>query len=379
VINVLKLGKKVLFFVDRMRVGGIQILLVDLFKHFDRNCIQPELLILDDGEHYDLEDKVKEMGIPVYKLNGIWLRKAKDYITYFKAVNCFFQEHHDYQAVHINAGPKNFYILKCAKKYHIPVRIAHSHNTGYQTSSKSQQLLGNILKAPLKHSANVYLACSDYAGKWMFGEKLLNAGKVTILPNGIDLDCFKYNETVRNRIRSELYIENKIVIGNVGRFTPQKNHEFLIDIFKELHSIDSNTVLIIAGIGELMEHIKEKVSDFGLQECVKLLGFRDDVTALTQAMDVFVMPSLYEGFPVTAVEAQAAGLPCVFSDTITREVKILEETKYISLEDDVQKWSNEILDIVNTVDREKCNMLLHEKNYDISDMISKLMNIYQLV
>ena len=127
-----------------------------------------------------------------------------------------------------------------------------------------------------------------------------------------------------------------------------------------------------------MEQIKEKVNNLGLQECVKLLGFRDDVTALTQAMDVFVMPSLYEGFPVTAVEAQAAGLPCVFSDTITREVKILEETKYISLEDNAQKWSNKILDIVNTVDRDKCNRLLHEKNYDISDMISRLMILYQL-
>lgn len=373
-----KQGNKVLFFVDRMRVGGIQVLLIDLFKHFDAKRIRPELLLLDDGEHYDLEDQVREMGIPVYKLEGIWLRKLKDYISYFKAVNNFFQEHHDYRAIHINTGPKNFYLLQCAKRYNIPIRIAHSHNTGYQTESKIKKYLGNILKYPLKSSANVYLACSDYAGKWMFGEKMSQSGRVTVLPNGVDLDRYAFNQTIRTEMRHELGVEEKIVIGNVGRFTFQKNHEFLIDIFQEIHNINPNTVLVIAGVGELLGAIKEKVAILGLKDDVRFLGFRNDVTSLTQAMDVFLMPSLYEGFPVTAVEAQASGLPCVFSDTITKEVKLLDQTKYISLGSDSKIWAEEVLNLVGTVDRKESNAILHNKGYDISDMIDMLMSIYQL-
>ncbi len=368
---------KVLFFVDRMRVGGIQVLLVNLFRKFPREEISYELLLLDDGEHYDLEDQVRDMGIRVYKLKGIWLRKPSDFSRYCREVERFFADHHDYRAVHMNSGPKNYYILKCAKKYGIPVRIAHSHNTGYQTHSKIQAAIGNVFKRPLRKYANVRLACSDLAGAWMFGERSVRDGKVIILPNGIDLDRFAFDLSVRSAKREELGVEDKIVIGHVGRFTTQKNHTFLIDIFEEIHRENPNTLLLLAGIGEKMDEIREKVKQLQLEDAVCFLGFRTDVTQLTQAMDVFVMPSLYEGFPVTGVEAQASGLPCLFSDTITREVRILDQVEYLSLQAPAKKWALKALQLVNSSDRERSGDLLRQKGYDIEDMIQRLMRLYR--
>ncbi|MCD7780296.1 MAG: glycosyltransferase, partial [Candidatus Gastranaerophilales bacterium] len=240
---------KVLFFVDRLRVGGIQILLRNLFEIFEKDKIECELLTLDDGEHYDLEDTISSLGITIHKLTGIWLRRPTDYFGYFKAVKEFFKYHHDYDAIHINTGPKNYYILKCAMIYGIPVRIAHSHNTGFQTDSSAQVLLGNIMKFFLKRYATDYFACSSIAGKWLFGSRMVENGKVIIIPNGINLNKFKFNADIRNKIRSDLEISDKLVIGNVGRFTKQKNHNFMIKIFKEIHNNNKNSVLLLIGIG----------------------------------------------------------------------------------------------------------------------------------
>lgn len=366
---------KVLFFVDRMRVGGIQTLLVNIFRHLDYGMINCELLLLDDGEHYKLEDIVANMGVKVYKLNNVWLRKPHDYIKYRKAVDTFFSLHHDYQVIHMNSGPKNAYILKKAKEYKIPVRIAHSHNSNYQTKSIMQRLIGNIMKISLRKNANVYLACSDYAAKWMFGTDSRHA---IILPNGIDLDDFEYNVRVRREIRAELGIEeNAIVIGNVGRFTPQKNHERIVRIFSEFLKYKPDSYLVLAGIGELLEATKSLVLYYGIQDRVKFLGFRNDVKSLIQGMDLFLMPSLYEGFPVTAVEAQASGLPCIFSDTITRNVKIMDNVKYVSLNESDSTWISEMIESLSIFDRTESVYVLKEKGYDINDMINKLMLIYQ--
>lgn len=372
----IQLNRKVLFFVDRLRCGGIQTLLKNLFQKFPREEIFCELLLLDDGEHYELEDQISSMGIKIYKLKGIWLRRPLDYLRYCKAVENFFARHHDYQAVHLNSGPKNYYILKSAEKYGIPVRIAHSHNTGYQTSSRIQILIGEMLKKPMMKYSNVRLACSDYAGKWMFGKQDPSRNQVIVLPNGIDLDRFAFHRDIRNQKRKELRVGNQIVIGHIGRFTTQKNHSFLIDIFQEIHRENSNTVLLLAGIGEKMEETREKVKKLGLKDSVRFLGFRTDITELTQAMDVFVMPSLYEGFPVTGVEAQASGLPCVFSNAITREVKILDQVVYLSLQTSTKAWARRTLELVGSSDREKSNDLLRQKGYEINDMIEQLIKLY---
>lgn len=369
--------KKVLLFVDRMRVGGIQILLYDIYKHMDQSDLTLEFLVLDDGEKYPLEEKIKALGATVHKLKGVWIRSFTGFKTYRKAMDAFFKEHHDYCAVHMHSSSKNFYLLYYAKKYNIPIRIAHSHNTNFQSKSKAQIMLGNLLKIPMKRYATHYFACSAYAGEWLFGKKNVKQGKVTILKNAVDLDAFEYRQQVRNTIRKELGIgEDTIVIGHVGRFTQQKNHKLLIDIFQEIYQQNSNCILVLAGIGELMEECKDKVKRLGLQNKVKFLGFRSDVNDLLQAMDVFLMPSLYEGFPVTGIEAQASGLPCVFSDTITKEANILEEVRYVSLDADVKTWATETLSLVQSTNRNTCKSKLQQQGFDIKDYVSTLKKFY---
>lgn len=370
------MSKKILFFVDRMLTGGIQKLLYDLSVTFDKNKIEPEFLLLDDGNTYDLEYKLQENGFKVHKLKGIWLRKPQDFFAYWKAVDDFFSKHHHYDAVHMNSGPKNYYVLKCADKYGIPLRIAHSHNTDYQVKSVLQKIIGNICKYPLKKHANVCLACSDKAAEWLFGKKLFKLGTVQVLYNGVDIDSFAYNEKVRTEKRDELNIGDQLVIGNVGRFSQQKNHVRLIEIFAEVYKRNNQSVLVLAGEGTLENEAKQRAKELGIADNVMFLGFRADANELMQAMDVYVMPSLYEGFPVTGVEAQVSGLPCVFSDTITKEADLSENTKYISLNDDNVKWAEVIIDLSENSDRNKAKERLKARGLDIKDMAKTLENIY---
>lgn len=366
----------VLLFVDRMRVGGIQTLLIELIDQFLASGQPCELLLLDDGEHYDLEDEVRTR-IPVHKLEGIWVRKPQDYLRYSRAVGRFFAEHHDYRAVHLNSGPKNFPILRSAKRYGIPVRIAHAHNTGFQTSSSVERLLGTCLKAPLRRYANVYLACSDRAGEWMFGSRQMKAGRVTVLPNGIPLGEFAFSQEVRQEVRAEWQAGvETLVVGHVGRFTTQKNHGLLLDIFAELHRERPDSILVLAGIGELQDVARRKADDLGLAQAVRFLGFRSDVARLLQGMDVFVMPSLYEGFPVTGVEAQATGLPCLFSDTITRDVSILDAVEYLSLDAPLGHWAESIERLAGSSSRASAWEALAKKGYDVRTMAERLIRIY---
>lgn len=367
---------KILFFVDRMRTGGIQILLVNLVKAFDREKYSFDVLLLDDGTEYPMEKDIVETGAKLYKLDGIWLNVPTDYLRYKKSIDQFFKEHHDYDVVHMHSSSKNYFVLKYAKKYGIPIRIAHSHNTDFQTHNMAKVLVGNILKSKLIEYSTDYLACSRIAGEWLYGKKMVDAGKVQIIKNGVDLERYKYDSKVRENKRNELGVNDRVVIGNVGRFVPQKNHSLLLDIFAEIRRMEPRAVLILAGIGELMDTMKEKSKTLGIENDVKFLGFRTDVNELTQAMDLFLMPSLYEGFPVTAVEAQASGLPCVLSGTITREAALLDETVYIDLNKPVRDWAKQALNCIGKSKREESSAILKDKGFDINDMSESLACIY---
>lgn len=368
---------KVLFFVDRMRVGGIQMLLLNLQTYFDPSVIQCDYLVLDDGENYEYEEKLKKLGANVFKLKGVWLNRPEDYLKYCRAVDIFFKTHHDYAAVHMNASSKNFMILYYAKKNGIKKRIAHSHNTGFQTHSKLKLIAGNMFKKPLLKYATDFFACSEVAGEWLFGSDMVARGAVYVIPNAIDLDAFEYDEEIRCKIRKELgVLEEEIMIGHVGRFTRQKNHKFLLEIFRKIHELNSKTVLVLAGIGELMEEMKNYTHKLGIEKNVKFLGFRDDVMNLTQAMDVFLMPSFYEGFPVTGIEAQASGCPCVFSDTITKEAALLDETIYLSLEENIDLWARQTLKAAGKGNRSQSKKILKDKGFDIRDTVRYLEKFY---
>lgn len=366
---------KVLYFVDRMLRGGIQTFVIENMKHMDRDKVQIDYLLLDDGVKYELEDTLKEMGSNVYKLNGVWLRKPTDYFNYFKKIDSFFKEHHDYKVVHLHSSSKNFYVLKSAKKYGIPVRIAHSHNIGFQSKSKLQIMIGNLCKPLLKKYATDYFACSEIAGEWLFGKKEVQKNNVKVIHNAVDLQKFKFNEDTRNKIRKELGIEDKLVIGHVGRFTTQKNHTFLIDIFNEIHKKNSNSVLMLVGTGEKEAEIHEKVKNLGLEENVLFVGFKNNVNEYMWAMDLFVFPSLFEGLGLVLIEAQATGMKCFTSkDVVPEEAKVSSLLQYISLNDSAKLWADEI--IKNKVVRNNKYKDIKEKGYDICDTGKELEEFY---
>ncbi|SES10539.1 Glycosyltransferase involved in cell wall bisynthesis [Butyrivibrio fibrisolvens] len=371
------MANKVLFFVDRMRVGGIQIFLLNLLKNFDAQKIQCEYLVLDDGNEYEYEEKFKELGGTVHKLKGVWLDNPLGFVKYCKAMDKFFKKHHDYVAIHMNASSKNFMLFYYARKYGVKKRIIHSHSSGFTTSSTAKILIGNVLKKPLLSLSTDLFACSGVAAEWLFGKRVMDSGIVKIIPNAIDLNQFEFDPIRREKIRKELKIsDDTILIGHIGRFSKMKNHKFLLEIFKQIHDTNPNSRLVLAGIGELLENTKEYAKKLEIDSYVDFLGFRNDVMDLTQAIDVFVMPSLYEGFPVTGIESQASGCPCVFSDTITREAALLDETIYLSLQDSVEKWATEILSLVGKVDRKKTKAILKDKGFDIGDVCEYLVNYY---
>ena len=367
---------KVLYFVDRMLRGGIQSLVIDWVSRFDKNKIHVDFLLLDDGKEYELEQTLKELGCTVYKLKGIWVKTPIDFIKYKYAVKNFFKEHHDYKVVHMHSSSKNYMILKYAKEYGIPIRIAHSHNIDFQTKNPLKKLIGNLFKKPLIKYATDYFACSKIAGEWLFGKDIVESDKFRVIHNAIDYDKFKYNESSRKETRKEFFVKNnEILFGNVGRFSNQKNHIFLLRIFNEIFKINSDVKLILVGQGENESLIKNEIDNLGLKNNVIIAGFRNDVNKIMQGIDVLLMPSVHEGLPVVGIEAQAAGIPCFMSkDVITNEVKISESVHFISLSKDESFWAKTILNSnLKRMDNKTC---LKSAGYFIEDVVDLLEKKY---
>lgn len=366
---------KVLYFVDRMLRGGIQTFVIENMKHIDKEKIQIDYLLLDDGNKYELEDTLKEMGANVYKLYGVWIKKPTDYFNYFKKINGFFKEHHDYKVVHLHSSSKNFYVLKAAKKYGIPVRIAHSHSIGFQSKSKIQNIIGNIFKPLLKRYATNYFACSKNAGEWLFGERQIKNSNVKIIHNAVDLERFKFDEQKRKAIRKQLNIDSELVIGHVGRFVKLKNHDFLIDMFSVIHKKNKNSILMLVGNGECEEEIRNKVEKLELSPYVRFIGFKDNVNEYILAMDVFVFPSLFEGLGLVLIEAQATGIKCFTSkNVVPLEAKVSNVLEYIPLESGVENWANIILN--SPIERVDTYKDIKKAGYDIRDTAKELEEFY---
>ena len=365
---------KVLYFVDRMLRGGIQSLVIDWVSRFDKNKIHVDFLLLDDGKEYELEQTLKELGCAVYKLKGIWVKTPIDFIKYKYAVKNFFKEHHDYKVVHMHSSSKNYMILKYAKKYGIPIRIAHSHNIDFQTKNPLKKLIGNLFKKPLIKYATDYFACSKIAGEWLFGKDIVESDKFKVIHNAIDYDKFKYDEKARNKIRKDLNIrESDVVIGHVGRFVNQKNHDFLINVFNKCYEQNNNYKLLLVGTGELEEYIKEKVKILGIENNVIFAGFQSNVNEYMQAMDIFAFPSLFEGLGLVLVEAQASGLPCIATaNTVPDEVKINSNFYFVNL--NVNEWVQTIQNI--KLARVKNKKLLKDAGYFIEDIVLELTTQY---
>lgn len=328
---------RVLHILQRMEAGGTQALLMNIYRKIDRTKVQFDFLVVyKEKQFYD--DEIESMGGHVYKLS---FREDLNLPKFQKDLKNFFKQHHEYQVVHCHAYTIGYFCLKAAKKAGIPVRIAHSHNN--ETVHDIKYLPKLFMQRLFTLNATDLFACSEEAGKYLFKDKPFR-----VLKNAIDSQQFIANENTRREVRQELGLENKFVVGHVGRLHPQKNHDFLIDVFAEIKKKKPEAELILVGTGPLEEKVRSKVADKGLTESVQFLGNRKDMNRVYQAMDVFVFPSLFEGLGIVAIEAQAASVPIVCSEGLPPETDITPIYRKLMLSDGAEKWAKTAIEMARS-------------------------------
>lgn len=345
---------RVLHVVTYMGRGGLETMLMNYYRKIDRNKVQFDFLVHRAFEA-DYDREILELGGRIYRLPNLNPFGKK----YLELLNEFFENHKEYKIVHSHLDCMAGIPLKYAKKHGVPIRIAHAHNSN-QTKDK-KYWLKIMFKRNIPYYANRLFACSKEAGKWMF-----ETDDFEVLNNAIDANAYSYNPDVRGQVRKAFGInEDILLIGHVGRFAPQKNHEFIIDIFSELNEKEDSKLMLV-GDGELRNFIEEKVISFNLEEKVIFCGVRTDIPKLLQAMDIFLFPSNFEGLPVSIIEAQAAGLPCLISDKVPIECKKTELVTATSLEAPVSQWI-ELIEEKRKIKRENTYEKIVKAGFDIEN------------
>ena len=359
---------RILHVVVNMNRGGAETLIMNLYRNINREKVQFDFLTCKKGV---FDKEIRMLGGRVYRIPYITEVGKR---AFSKGISNFLTMHPVYKIIHSHLDKMSGLVLQAAKKAKVPIRIAHSHNTeseGHYLAKLYKWYVGNLVKNTATH----LYACSHAAAKWLFGKQ---SEQAYILRNGIETDKFQFSSQIRSTTRHELEIhENTFVIGHVGRFSNQKNHLFLLDIFAGIHKKLPNSLLVLVGDGLNRGKITKRIRELNLQKQVKLLGIREDIPALLQIFDVFVFPSLHEGLPVTLVEAQGAGLPCIISDRITVEVDMgMGLVQYLSLTDK-PAWEGCIFKIAkNKQTREMSQNALIDKGYDIKQIAKQTESNY---
>lgn len=368
--------ERVLHITEKLQAAGIESFIMNVYRNIDREKVQFDFLVMrEQEEFYDSEIsnlKGKKYTIDKMHIKNTFCRVIAESIELYK-----FLKNNHYKCIHVHSGtPLRVFYLISAKLAKVKTRIYHSHSAevlGPHKNLNIKKVLFKLFSNMLLIFATEYFACSEAAAKWMYPKRALN--KVKIVHNGIEIEKFKFNPEIREEYRKKLDLENNFVIGHIGRFNDQKNHTFLIDIFEGIYQLNNKAVLLLIGEGELKEKIEEKVKKLGLDKSVMFLGIRDDVNKLMQAMDVFVLPSNYEGLPVVGIEAQATGIKCFFSENITKEVILTENVSMISIQNNKEQWINEIVAFKQYDRRDLSNKII-KHGYDIKEIAKEMENYY---
>lgn len=365
-----------------MNRGGAESMIMNYYRNIDRTKIQFDFLV-HRTERGAFDDEIESLGGKIFRLPKINILKLNQYR---KQLNIFFTRNKEYTIVHAHLNALSLYFLKIAKAHKIPIRIAHSHialskptlkflfQKDIDFKSKLKIILKTFLKRSITKYSSHYFACGIEAGEWLFGKN--NITNVVLINNAIDSKKFEYSSVISNENKTKLNINGKFVIGHVGRFDMQKNHSFLIDIFKEIHNLNSKSVLLLIGEGNLLETIKKKVKTLNIEQSVKFLGVQSDIPFYLQTIDVFLFPSLYEGLPVTLIESQAAGLKTLVSDKVDVASKITDLVEFISLEESPRYWAEKVLEYASGYTRKDTSQIIIEKGYDVKKNALNLQELY---
>ncbi|MDD3224289.1 MAG: glycosyltransferase [Clostridium sp.] len=365
---------RVLQITEELSAAGIESFIMNNYRRIDRSKVQFDFLVLRNGhEFYD--DEIEKLGGKKYWVHSNITNTLLRVLVESKQIYTFLKKHH-YNIVHIHyTTPLRATYLLAAKMAGVQVRIYHSHSAWVSGKSRIKKIVYRIMRAGITRWATHYFACSKAAAKWMFSKKVLQNNNYKVIYNGINIKKFAYNANMRNEVRNEFKIESKFVIIHTGRFLEQKNHAFIIDVFKQLKKECPEAYLIMLGTGKLQGKIKQKVHDFNLDKDVIFLDVRPDVNRFLNAADCYIMPSLYEGLPVAAVEAECAGLPCVLSDNITKEVALTGKVKFLSLLDSYDTWCKALLEY-RYEKRSDCASEIIKNGYDVEKVAHDLQEFY---
>lgn len=333
---------RILHVVSILDIGGMESYIMNMYRRIDRTRVQFDFLV-HHARRGVFEDEIEALGGHVYHTT---LLDDFNLPQYLKALMQLFREHPEYKIVHGHLNSTAFFYLGIAKRCGIRNRILHCHCPG-----KINTIKGNLKHvvsqfAPL--NANIRLACSNEAGKYLFKERSFE-----VIPNGVDAAHFRYNPDYRDEIRHRYGLENRFVIGHVGRFYYEKNHEYILEVFRKVKTQIPNAELVLLGEGQLMSSCKGKMQELGIAESVHFMGLIRDCAPYYHAMDVFMMPSLYEGLPLSGIEAQFASLPCLFSDTVSTEVSFSSEARFLPIgKENIDLWVNALTEVYRrTIDR----------------------------
>ena len=360
----LKIMKKirVLHILDELNTGGAERIVVSYFQNIDRDCFQWDFIITryaDPNKKGLLEPIVEELGGKIYRVT----RKRKNYIKNINEIAKIIKDG-NYDIVHSHLDELSTYYLSAAKKAGVPVRICHSHLAGADRG-KAVELLCRYLKPKLEKTVTDRFACGIEAGKALWGDEAVEGGNVYIMRNAIRTDKFYFNQAIRERVRTNLGIEGRFAFGTVGRLSYQKNSVFLIEIMKELHKMQPAAILLIVGEGNQRTTMEDLVSRYNLQNNVFFLGSRNDVNEIMMGMDAFLLPSRFEGLPIVLIEAQCTGLPCLVSDSVTREVKVNGNVKFLPIDNAEKLWAKECAHSLQNEYRENAAIHIVEAGYEI--------------
>lgn len=357
---------RVLHVLGGLERGGAETMVMNLYRNIDREKIQFDFIIHTPLKQAYYEE-ILSLGGKIYHFPAF---NGKNIFALKKIWTEFFKEYPEYKILHSHVRSYASLYIPIAKANGVKT-IIHSHSTSNGKGIAS--IIKKVLQYPLRYQADYLMACSNEAGEWLYGKGACNKANYMFIPNAIDVRKYRFDKSVRDDYRKQFGLNNKFVIGHVGRFHEAKNHSFLLEVFAKVCEKREDAMLLLVGDGELREVIVNKIKELRLENRVILTGSRDDVPQLLQTMDIFAFPSIWEGLPVTVVEAQAAGLPCIISNNITTDVDISELVNRLSIKD-CNIWVEELMKTDTT--RRKVEQQVRKAGFDIKSTADMLVNFY---
>ncbi len=357
--------------------GGIESFIMNIYRHLDHSKVQLDFAVpmRFDCPHYVTE--INSLGGQMFSWNIPKKALLKYLFMYVRA--CRFFKAHPYDIIHIHSGGFAPFILisKAAERAKIPVRIVHAHATGYEAAAHfPKSILYQYFRNRIDHYATHYLACSEAAANWVFSNETCHSHRVKLIENGIHAEDFTFDPDIRSLYRENLGLSGKFVIGHIGRFSAEKNHEYLINVFYELYQRKQQSILLLVGAGELEESVRMRVNELNLSCAVLFMGVRNDIPKLMQAMDALLLPSTHEGLGIVLVEAQAAGLRCFASSgAVPNEAKLTDLLEFLPLSNPAE-WLNSLMQLEDGYRRSDMSESIQNAGYDIRCSAKKLEDLY---